>query len=286
MALPVTYAEKYSPVVDQRFTLGSLTNSIVNQNFDWVGVSTVRVFSRDLATLNNYSTTGTNRYGTPAELGNADQELTLTQDKSMTWTIDRKSMDDTMGTMEAAATLAENIDNVVIPAIDTYRLGVIAGAAPTAGAVSGVSHIVTSASSASNAYEIFLNLQELLDNDKAPVGGRIAVVTPAFYNFLKLNQNFVRSGDLSQRMLLNGQVGEVDGVSIIKVPTSYMPANTDLLITNPLVAPGPIKLREFKIHFDAPGISGALVEARFRYDCFALNKKKDAIAVHKTPTTP
>lgn len=285
MALPVTYAEKYSPVVDQRFALGSLTNSIVNQNFDWVGVSTVHVFSRDLATLNNYSTTGTNRYGTPAELGNADQELTLTQDKSMTWTIDRKSMDDTMGTMEAAATLAENIDNVVIPAIDTYRLGVIAGAAPTAGAVSGVSHIVTSATSASNAYEIFLNLQELLDNDKAPVGGRVAVVTPAFYNFLKLNQNFVRSGDLSQRMLLNGQVGEVDGVSIIKVPTSYMPANTDLLITNPLVAPGPIKLREFKIHFDAPGISGALCEARFRYDCFALNKKKDAIAVHKLPTT-
>lgn len=285
MALPVTYAEKYSPVVDQRFALGSLTNSIVNQNFDWVGVSTVHVFSRDLATLNNYSTTGTNRYGTPAELGNADQELTLTQDKSMTWTIDRKSMDDTMGTMEAAATLAENIDNVVIPAIDTYRLGVIAGAAPTAGTVSGVSHIVTSATSASNAYEIFLNLQELLDNDKAPVGGRVAVVTPAFYNFLKLNQNFVRSGDLSQRMLLNGQVGEVDGVSIIKVPTSYMPTKTDLLITNPLVAPGPIKLREFKIHFDAPGISGALVEARFRYDCFALNKKKDAIAVHKLPTT-
>jgi hypothetical protein len=283
--MPVNYAEKYSPVVDQRFALGSLTNSIVNQNFDWVGVSTVHVFSRDLATLNNYSTTGSNRYGTPAELGNADQELTLTQDKSMTWTIDRKSMDDTMGTMEAAATLAENIDNVVTPAIDTYRLGVIAGAAPAAGAVSGVSHIVTSASSASNAYEIFLNLQELLDNDKAPVGGRVAVVTPAFYNFLKLNQNFVRSGDLSQRMLLNGQVGEVDGVSIIKVPTSYMPANTDLLITNPIVAPGPIKLREFKIHFDAPGISGALVEARFRYDCFALNKKKDAIAVHKTPTT-
>lgn len=259
MALPVTYAEKYSPVVDQRFALGSLTNSIVNQNFDWVGVSTIHVFSRDLATLNNYSTTGTNRYGTPAELGNADQELTLTQDKSMTWTIDRKSMDDTMGTMEAAATLAENIDNVVIPAIDTYRLGVIAGAAPAAGAVSGVSHIVTSAASAANAYEIFLNLQELLDNDKAPVGGRIAVCTPAFYNFLKLNQNFVRSGDLSQRMLLNGQVGEVDGVSIIKVPTSYMPANTDLLITNPLVAPGPIKLREFKIHFDAPGISGKKV---------------------------
>jgi len=283
--MPVNYAIKYAPYVDERFVLGSLTNSLVNQNFDWVGVQTVRVFSRDLAALNNYTATGTNRYGTPAELGNAVQEMTLSQDKSMTWTIDRKTEQDTVGTMEAAATLAENVDNVIIPYIDTYRLGVIAGAAPAEGTVSGASHTVTSASTASNAYTNFLALQEVLDNDKAPVGGRVAVVTPGFYNLLKLDQNFIRSADLSQRMLLNGQVGEVDGVPIIKVPTSYMPANTDLIITNPIAAPGPIKLQEFKIHDDAPGISGSLIEARVRFDCFVLNKKKDAIAVHKLPTT-
>lgn len=33
-------------------------------------------------------------------------------------------------TMEAAATLAENIDDLVIPAMDTYRLAVIVAGAP------------------------------------------------------------------------------------------------------------------------------------------------------------
>ena len=49
--------------------------------------------------------------------------MTVTQDKSFTYTIDAASEQDTNGTMEAAATLAENIDNLVIPAMDTYRLG-------------------------------------------------------------------------------------------------------------------------------------------------------------------
>lgn len=44
----------------------------------------------------------------------------------------------------------------------------------------------------------------------------------------------------------------------------------------------PIKLTEYKIHSDAPGISGWLVEGRVRYDAFCLNEKLDAIGVHAT----
>lgn len=277
----VNYALKYASQVDQRFVTGSLTQGLVNDNFDWIGVSTVRVYSRDLTELNNYSLTGSNRYGTPYELGNAVQEMTLTQDKALTYTIDRRSEQDTMGAMEAAATLAENLDNVVTPAIDQYRLAVIVANAPAAGTHSAKSHIVTSAVSASNAYSIFLDLQEILDNDKAPSGGRVAVVTPKFLNYLKLDENFVKRGDMATQIGLNGLVGEVDGVPVVKVPASYMPAGVDLIITNPVAVPSPIKLQEFKIHTDAPGISGSLCEARFRYDCFVLAKKADAIAVHK-----
>lgn len=282
MPTTINYAVKYAPQVDLRFTQGALSTPFVNQNFDWIGVQTVKVFSRNLATLNNYTASGSNRYGTPDELGNAVQEMTLTQDKSFTYTIDKKTEQDTMGTMEAAATLAENIDNVMIPHLDAYRFGVIAANAPTSGSISGVSHIVTSVATKSNAYEIFLSLQEKLDNDNVPVGGRVAAVSPAYHNLLKLDENFIKRGDLSQEMLLNGQVGEVDGVPIIKVPASRMPTGVDLIITNPIATPAPIKLDEFKIHTDAPGISGSLVEARFRFDTFVLNKKKDAIAIHKT----
>lgn len=280
--MAVNYASKYAGVVDERFKLGSLTTGIINGNFDWIGVKTVNIFSRDLATLNDYKTTGSNRYGTPDELGNSEQEMTVTQDKSFTYTIDAASEQDTNGTMEAAATLAENIDNLVIPAMDTYRLGVIVANAPTAGTVSGKTHIVTKAVTKDNAFEEFLACQEALDDDKAPQGGRIAVVTPSYLNKIKLDDNFTKWGDMAQKMMINGIVGMIDGVPAIKVPASYLPESVDFLITNPLVAPAPVKLQEFKINYNAPGISGALVEARVRYDCFVLEKKKDAIAVHKS----
>lgn len=279
--MAVNYASKYASVVDERFKLGSLTTGIINNNFDWIGVKTVNIFSRDLATLNDYKTSGSNRYGTPDELGNSEQEMTVTQDKSFTYTIDAASEEDTNGTMEAAATLAENIDNLVIPAMDTYRLGVIVANAPTAGAVSGKSHIITKTVTKDNAFEEFLACQEVLDDDKAPQGGRIAVVTTSYLNKIKLDDNFTKWGDMAQKMMINGIVGMIDGVPAIKVPASYLPEGLDFLITNPLVAPAPVKLQEFKINYNAPGISGALVEARVRYDCFALDKKKDAIAVHK-----
>ncbi len=279
----VNYASKYADQVDLRFTLGALTQGFVNDNYDFVGVNAVNVYSRDLATLNNYTTSGTSRYGTPEELGNDVQTLTLTQDKSFTYVIDRKTAEDTNGTMEAAATLAENIDNVLIPAIDAYRLSVLVANAPTSGTYTETSHTVNSTTlSADNAYEQFLAVQEILDNDKAPVGGRVAAVTPAFYNYIKLSDSFTKSGDMATKIAINGQVGEIDGVAIVKMPTSYFPNNVDFVISNKLVMPSPIKIYELKIHDDAPGISGSLVEARFYYDAFVLGKKADAIGVHTT----
>ena len=280
--MAVNYATKYASHVDERFRLGSLTEALINNNFEWLGVKTVKIFSRNLATLNDYSTSGSNRYGTPDELGNAEQEMTITQDKSFTYTIDAASEQDTNGTMEAAATLAENIDNLVIPAMDTYRLSVLAAKAPTEGTHTKKSHIITKAVTNANAYEEFLACQEVIDDDKAPQGGRIAVVTPAYLNKIKLDDHFTKPRDIRQNIAINGFAGDIDGVPVIKVPTSYMPANFDFIITNPIACPSPVKLQEFKINYNAPGISGALVEARGRYDAFGLDKKTEASAVHKS----
>lgn len=283
MATP-NYASKYSSKVDERFVLGSLTEGIINRNYDWVGVNAVNVFSRDLVTLGNYTMSGTSRYGTPDDLGNSVQTMTLSQDKAFTYIIDKRTAEDTVGTMEAAATLAENIDNVLIPAVDTYRIKKLTDNAPTSGTYTNVSHIIKANVTASNAYSEFLKAQEILDNDKAPIGGRVALVTPGFYNYLKLDNNFIKASEIGQTMLLNGQVGEVDGVAIVKAPSSYFVDGTDFLITNAAVMPSPMKIYELKIHDDAPGISGSLIEARFYFDAFVLNKKADAIVVHGATT--
>lgn len=278
----MNYAEKYSSLVDERFRLGSLTAGIINYNYDFIGVSTVKVFSRDLATLGNYTMSGTSRYGTPTDLGNAVQEMTLSQDKAFTYIIDRRTAEGTVDTMEAGATLAENIDLVIIPAVDKYRIARIIAGVPTVGSISGKSHIVSGTVTKTNAYEEFLKVQEALDNDAAPLGGRVCVVKPGYYNMLKLDNNFIKASDIGQRILLNGQVGEVDGVAIVKVPETYLPDGVDFFITNPIAAPAPVKFAEYKIHENAPGISGSLIEGRVFHDCFVLNHKKDAIGVHGT----
>lgn len=149
--MALNMAEKYSAKVDERFRMGALTTGLVNQNYDWLGVETVKVFSIPTVGLNDYSLVGTSRYGTPSELGNEVQEMKITQDKSFTFTIDRKSHDDTMMTMEAGRALRRQIDEVVIPAVDEYRLAKI-----VAGAEEG--NTVTQAITRSNAYEEFLKV--------------------------------------------------------------------------------------------------------------------------------
>lgn len=275
--MAINYAEKYSPKVDERFKLGMLTSELVNYAYDWLGVATVKVYSVPTAEMNDYTLTGSSRYGTPAELNNEVQEMTLAKDRSFTFTIDKKSEDDTMGTMAAGAALSRQIDEVIIPEIDTYRISKLVAGAPVANVVKDVA--VTKA----NAYEKFLAVQEILDNAKVPTGGRVCIVTPGFYNMLKLDEAFTKKGDMATQLSITGLVGEVDGVLIIKAPASYFPKNTNFVITNPVVMPAPIKLTEYKIHDDAPGISGHLVEGRIRYDAFVLDQKKDAIGVCQNP---
>lgn len=275
--MAVNYAAKYSQQVDERFKLGALTSSLVNYAFEWLGVSTVKVYSMPTAAMGDYTTEGASRYGTPEELGNEVQEMTLAKDRAFTFTIDKKSEDDTMGTMEAGAALRRQIDEVVIPEIDTYRIAKLVAGADAGNIVKDTA--VTKA----NAYEKFLAVQEILDNKKVPTGGRICICAPGYYNMLKLDEAFTKKGDMATQIAINGLVGEVDGVYFVKAPKSYFPEKVHFIITNPIVMPSPIKLAEYKIHDDAPGISGYLVEGRVRYDAFVLNKKKDAIGVCEDP---
>ena len=253
--MAINYAEKFSPIVDERFRLGALTNGLTNNEYDWLGVETVKVYSIPTAAMNNYTLSGSSRYGTPEELQNMVQELKVTQDRSFTFTIDRKSHDDTMMVMEAGRALRRQIDEIILPELDTYRI-----AALVAGCKAAHVHNSTDPSAA-NAYALFLAAQEDLDNAKVPQGGRFAIVSPAFLNFLKQNDCFIKESDMSQRIMINGIVGEVDGVYIIKVPSSYLPAGIHCIISNRMVMPAPVKLQDYKIHQDPPGINGWLVDS-------------------------
>jgi N4-gp56 family major capsid protein len=274
--MAVNLASKYSSKVDERFKLKSLTEAAVNQNYDWDGVNSVTVYGVSTVPMNDYSMTGATRYGTATELGNTTQTMVLNRDRSFTFTIDRKNYQDTQMVMESGKALARQIDEVVTPEIDIYRLAAMSAAGISAG------NTATAAVTASNAYSVLLNGGVALDEDKVPQAGRIAFVTPTFYSLLKLDNAFIKASEIGQNILINGQVGEVDGVKIVKVPSTYLPANTAFIITHQIATVAPKKLEDYKTHDNPPGVNGWLVEGRLRYDAFVLNNKQNAIYVHKT----
>lgn len=270
--MAINYAAKYSSKVDERFKLGSLVNALINKDYEFTGVKTVKVYSIDTAPMNDYQRSGLARYGEALDLGDTVQELTMTQDRAFTFVIDKGDELEQAGAKNAGAALRRQIDEVVIPEYDKYVIGkIVAGAGKTA----------TLAITNANAYEAFLAGSEELDEQKVPTGGRVALVTPAYLKKLKLDDAFVKNADLGQQIVLTGQVGAVDGTPIIKVPTSYFPANVEFVITHSVATTAPVKIEEYKVHQDPVGVSGALAEGRFLYDAFVLNNKKAAIYVHK-----
>ncbi|MCW6665414.1 N4-gp56 family major capsid protein [Aerococcaceae bacterium NML191219] len=272
--MTINYAQKFDTKVDERFAKEALSHGVINQDFDFTGVDTVKVYSVPTVGMNDYSLTGNTRYGTADELQNTVQTMVLKKDRSFTFTIDKRSEQDTMGVMEAGKALARQLQEVVIPEVDKYRFATIcAGAEP--------SHVKTGAITKANAYESVLDAQVKLTDAFVPVAGRVMHVSPNFYKLIKLDDSFIKASDLGQQTLMKGQVGEIDGLPVVLTPTSYMPENVEFFITHKIATTSPVKLEDYKIHDNPPGINGKLVEGRIRYDAFVLDNKKKAIYVHK-----
>ncbi len=271
--MTINLAQKYSPKVDERFKTQSLTDSIINNDYDWTGVDTVKIYSIETVSLSDYTKTGTQRYGDPSELGDSVQSLTLTQDKAFTFTIDKAYELAQEGVKSAGTALRRQLDEVVIPEIDIYRISKL---------VSEAKNSSVSQTTKTNAFEQFLTAMETLSEEKVPISGRIALVSPSYYKFLKLDDTFIKNSDLGQQTVFNGQVGVIDGVPVIVAPSSYMGENVNFIITHPGALVAPVKLNEYKVHINPPGVSGSLVEGRIIHDAFVLSNKKGAIYVHKT----
>lgn len=285
--MAVNLASKYASKVDERFEKQSQASLVTNNSYDFTGVDTVKVYSIDTVTMNNYdregsSTSNWSRYGAVAELGDTVQTMQVTQDRSWTFTIDKGNFKQSMMVRNAGKACARQIAQVVIPEYDKYvftKLGKAAYSNTRGTGTSTTRPFVDSSTvvSANNAYATFLKGQETLGNALVPDAGRVALCSYAFANFLKQDSAFMKYSNMSQEMVIKGILGECDGTKIVKVPSSRLPAGCNFIITHPMACVAPKQLWEYKIHTDAPGISGWLCEGRVIYDAFVLNNKKDAI---------
>ena len=273
--MSVELVTKFAPYVDEQFAAESKRGLLTNQDFDWTGAHTVKIYKVTTSKMNDYDREGEStgeswsRYGAVAPLEATTEELTLKRDRSFTFVTDKLDEDETAGQLDSAKALARQNREVIIPEVDSYTYGVMcakAGHKPAAVALT-----------AENIYTEILKGSEALDDAEVPEVGRVLVVKPATYALLKKCKDITMETDVGNEQRLLGVIGIIDGCAVVKVPAIRLPADFGFMIAHPCATVAPVKLAEYNIHRNPPGISGSLVEGRVCYDAFVLENKTKGI---------
>lgn len=270
----INYAKAMSPVVNERFAHDNITDSMFAHDYEqeFSDHKTVTIYEVGLAEVNDYQRSGTNRYGTPNDLDDYILELTMTQDKSSTWTIDKGNQKDQLNIKAAGNTLKRQLKEVYSPMIDKYRLAEwLKGAGTTVTAAN--------APTTSTLVGLMLDMNSLLDDKGVPAEGRTYVIPSTYYKALLLSSEFTHSDSLTTKSLTSGTIGELFGVPVKKVPSGYLPSGVYFAEIYKRAVISPVKLKDFKINTSPQGISGDLVEMRLYYDAFVIGARRDGIAV-------
>ena len=279
--MAVTLAEKFLPYVDEQFKAESKKSLLTNQDFNWTGAHTVKIYKISTAAMTDYGRTGptgTNwsRYGAVAGLDAATEELTLSRDRSFTFAIDAMDADETGQTLTAASALARELREVVIPEIDGYVFGKMCTGAGTKPAAAELT--------AANIYGEILKAGAALDAAEVPETGRQLLVTPETLLLMKQSGDIVLETDIGADLRLKGVISNLDGANVIRVPASRVPEGFGFLLAHPSATVAPVKLESYNTHQNPPGINGQLVEGRVVYDAFVLENKKMALYYQAVPT--
>ena len=272
--MAINLVTKYQPYVDEIFTKESKKSLLTNQDYDWTGAHTIKVYKITTSEMQDYKRnpvagfTGS-RYGEIKDLDATTEEMTLKKDRSFTFVIDKLDNEETAGQLAAASALARQQRQVVIPEVDTYTYGVMATGAGTKPAAVTLTD--------ENIYTEILKAGTALDNADVPEDNRQLVVTPDVYQLMKRCKHIVMGTNIGNDLRIRGVIANLDGANVIKVPAARLPKNFGFMLAHPVATVAPTKLEDYKIHQDPPGISGSLVEGRICYDAFVLENKAKAI---------
>lgn len=272
--MAIELATQFLPYVDEVFTTESKKSLLTNNEFDWTGAHTVKVYKVNTSAMNDYSRnpaegfTGS-RYGSIKDLDATTEEFTLSKDRSFTFAIDKLDQDEVKQQLQGAAALARQQREVIVPEVDAHVYGVMTD---EAGTKPGAIELTEE-----NIYVEILKASNTLDNAEVPETNRVIVVTPDVYLLMKKCKDITMETNIGNDMRLKGVVSNLDGALVVKVPAARLPEKFGFMLAHPCATVAPAKLEEYKIHKDPPGISGDLVEGRICYDAFVLENKVKAI---------
>lgn len=276
--MAINYTTKYESKIAERFKLGSLTDSACGHDYNFVGAKTIKIYSVDTVALNDFDrTAGSNRFGAVENLGDTVQEMTCSQDKSFTFAIDAGDRSDQAIDKAAGKALRREIDEVITPTMDKYRLSKWAAGA-------GNIYTPAAAPTKNTLLGYIIDANALATEDLVPTENRTLFISVDWYKLLVQADAVLALEKLGSKAISKGAVGMVDNCVVKPVPTSWMPKGVGALIKYRGCTVDPVKLQHYDVLTKVQGFDGPVVQGRVYYDAFVLDAKKDGIVALKTAT--
>ncbi|SBW02368.1 conserved hypothetical protein [uncultured Eubacteriales bacterium] len=270
--MAINLTSKFSEKVAERFTLRSLTDSYAGKDYDFSGVKSIKIYSVDSVPVGDYTRSGTARFGNLVELGDTLQEMVMTQDKGFTFSVDAGNAAEQLNIKQVTQRLKRNWDERATPLIDMYRFSKWMNGA---GLVAAESAALTK----SNIVEKIMIGTAAMSNALVPLTGRTLFIRESVYINVKLASEIVGIDKLGGKSVGSGVVGELDGMSIVRVPDSYFPAGVNFFIKYKNATVDPMKLKTLRVQKNPMGIDGDVAECRFMHDSFTLGTKVNGLYV-------
>lgn len=284
MANVIHFSEKHKESLMQGFRKASETDALFSHELDmeFSGVKTVHVTNiktYDLQDYNRNTQVGTgSRYGATQEVGDEVQTFEMTQDKSLSLSVDKGNNVEQFNMKKAGEIMKAEREERIIPAIDTYRMAKWAKEA-------GIHKELAADPSKSTIVGQIIELKNEMLEYGVPENQIALVIKRQYVPAIKLSTEWTALDSLGGKSLPSGFIGELDGMPVKPMTSSRFPANAAFVLIYKGAVIAPVKIKDFKAHIDPPGLSGDLMEFRMLHDAFVLGKKAMGVAVACTKGT-
>ena len=206
--------------------------------------------------------------------------MTLAKDRAFTFSIDNGNKGEQFNVKQANSALKREIDEVMTPEIDKYRLNAWATGK---GLSDGFAVLEGTASlTKSNILEEIFNAGAAMSDENVPEEGRTLFIKMTDFVKFKLADQVMGADSMAGGIIKNGYKGHIDGMAVVTVPTSHMPSGVNFIIKHRGATVDPVTLKNMRVHKNPMGVDGDVVEGRIIYDSFVLDTKAKGIFVHKS----
>lgn len=263
--LHLTYKEPLAKAFEYSSQLGGKTST----EYSWAGVNEIILTSIVTDPLTNYNRAASaGRYGTPSEVTDEQQSMVLDRDRSYTKTVDKGNYQESNFIKTGAAVTKAYMDERVAPELEKYfyeKMIRFAGKTITMAAAPTTATII----------DMLTDIETYFEDHRVPKTDRFVSVP---YKYIAMFRAALRNCDtITDRLLLKGIVGDFGTLHIIGIAETDIPANCFAVAWQKGSAVYPKTINDCKVSNDVPGISGMLVEARFRYGAFVVGKRCDGV---------